>query len=110
MTEQLYLGDAYRKSAPGRVVAHTEEGGIVLDQTIFYARGGGQPGDSGTLDWPGGRIAIATAVKGEGGAIVLIPAEPAACRPWAPWSISGSTGTAASPTCASTPRCIFCRW
>ena len=81
MTEQLYLADAYRKSAPGRVEAHTEEGGIVLDQTIFYARGGGQPGDSGTLDWPGGRIAIATAVKGEGGAIVLIPAEPGELPP-----------------------------
>jgi hypothetical protein len=80
MTEQLYLGDAYRKSAPGRVEAHTEEGGIVLDQTIFYARGGGQPGDSGTLDWPGGRIAIATAVKGEGGAIVLSRPTRGNCR------------------------------
>ncbi|KPQ15940.1 MAG: class IIc alanyl-tRNA synthetase AlaS [Rhodobacteraceae bacterium HLUCCO18] len=76
MTEQLFLADAYRKSAPGRVVALTEEGGIILDRTIFYARGGGQPGDSGTLDWSGGRIAIATAVKGEDGAIVLVPAEP----------------------------------
>jgi misacylated tRNA(Ala) deacylase len=81
MTEQLYLADAYRKSAPGRVVGHTEEGGIILDRTIFYARGGGQPGDSGTLDWSGGRIAIATAVKGEEGAIVLIPAEPGALPP-----------------------------
>ena len=76
MTEQLFLADPYRTSAPGKVVGHTEEGGIILDQTIFYARGGGQPGDSGTLDWSGGRIAIATAVKGEAGAIVLVPAEP----------------------------------
>jgi misacylated tRNA(Ala) deacylase len=81
MTDQLYLTDAYRKSAPGQVVSHTDEGGIVLDQTIFYARGGGQPGDSGTLDWPGGRIAIATAVKAEGGAIVLVPAEPGGLPP-----------------------------
>jgi misacylated tRNA(Ala) deacylase len=63
------------------VVGHTDEGGIILDRTIFYARGGGQPGDSGTLDWSGGRIAIATAVKGEEGAIVLIPAEPGALPP-----------------------------
>jgi len=81
MTEQLFLADAYRKSAPGRVVALTEEGGIILDRTIFYARGGGQPGDSGTLDWSGGRIAIATAVKGEDGAIVLAPAEPGGLPP-----------------------------
>jgi misacylated tRNA(Ala) deacylase len=80
MTEQLYLGRLSQiRARPCR--GHTEEGGIILDQTIFYARGGGQPGDSGTLDWPGGRIAIATAVKGEGGAIVLIPAEPGELPP-----------------------------
>ncbi len=77
-TEPLFLTDAYRKSATARVIAQTGEGGLVLDRTIFYARGGGQPGDSGTLDWEGARIPIATAVKGEGGAIILVPAE--ACR------------------------------
>jgi misacylated tRNA(Ala) deacylase len=81
MTEQLFLADPYRKSTQGRVVALTEEGGIVLDRTIFYARGGGQPGDSGTLDWSGGRITVATAVKGEEGAIVLVPAEPGELPP-----------------------------
>lgn len=81
MTTPLFLTEPYRKSAPGTVTALTPEGGIVLDRTIFYARGGGQPGDSGSLDWSGGRIAIATAVKGEEGAIVLIPAEPGALPP-----------------------------
>ncbi len=75
MTEQLFMKDAYAKSAPGQVVAVTDEGGIVLDATLFYAQGGGQPGDSGTLDWDGGRIRIATTVKGQNGAIVLVPAE-----------------------------------
>jgi misacylated tRNA(Ala) deacylase len=77
------------------VVGHTEEGGIILDRTIFYARGGGQPGDSGTLDWTGGRIAIATAVKGEEGAIILIPAEPGELPPVGPRWTNGSTGTGA---------------
>lgn len=81
MTEPLFLQDAYRKTAMGTVVALTEEGGIVLDQTIFYARGGGQPGDSGMLHWAGGRITIAMAVKGEGGAIVLVPADAAELPP-----------------------------
>lgn len=84
-TEPLFLEDAYRKSAPAKVIGQTEEGGIILDRTIFYARGGGQPGDSGTLDWSvdgdARRIPIATAVKGEDGAIVLIPAEAAALPP-----------------------------
>ncbi|MCT4685446.1 MAG: alanyl-tRNA editing protein [Roseicyclus sp.] len=74
-TEPVFLSDPYRKSHQARVIGLTEEGGIILDRTIFYARGGGQPGDSGALDWDGGRIPIATAVKGEGGAIVLGPAE-----------------------------------
>ena len=74
-TEPVFLSDPYRKSLRARVTGLTEEGGIILDRTIFYARGGGQPGDSGALDWDGGRIPIATAVKGEGGAIVLVPAE-----------------------------------
>ncbi len=86
LTEPLFLEDTYRKSAPAKVTALTEEGGIVLDRSIFYARGGGQPGDSGTLDWSRptgetGRIPIATAVRGEDGAIVLIPAEPCALPP-----------------------------
>jgi misacylated tRNA(Ala) deacylase len=80
-TEPLFLMDAYRKSAGATVIGQTDEGGIVLDRTIFYPRGGGQPGDSGMLDWAGGRIPIATAVKGESGAIVLIPAEPASLPP-----------------------------
>ncbi|NKX46136.1 alanyl-tRNA editing protein [Roseicyclus persicicus] len=80
-TEPLFLTDPYRTSAKARVLAHTAEGGLVLDRTIFYARGGGQPGDSGTLDWDGGRIPVATAVKGEAGAIVLVPAEPAILPP-----------------------------
>lgn len=80
-TEPLFLTDPYRKSNTARVIAHTDEGGLVLDRSIFYPRGGGQPGDSGTLDWEGGRIPVATAVKGEGGAIVLVPAEACALPP-----------------------------
>jgi misacylated tRNA(Ala) deacylase len=72
MTEPLYR-DAYRREAPFRVIAHTEEGGVVLDAALFYPTGGGQPGDAGRLDWPGGTLRVATTVKGEGGAIVLVP-------------------------------------
>ncbi len=36
----------------------------------------GQPGDSGWVEWSGGRIEIATAVKA-GDDVVLVPAEPA---------------------------------
>jgi len=76
MTRLLFRDDAYLREAEGRVAAHTAEGGIILDQTIFYPNGGGQPGDSGALIWAGGRLGIATAVKAEGGQVALVAAEP----------------------------------
>jgi misacylated tRNA(Ala) deacylase len=47
-TELLFRDDAYLREATARVVA-VEDGGIALDRTIFYAQGGGQPGDRGTM-------------------------------------------------------------
>ena len=81
MTDMLFRDDPYLRAANGKVTAHTPEGGIVLDQTVFYPTGGGQPGDNGTISWPGNRIEIATAVKGEGDDIILIPAEPRSLPP-----------------------------
>ncbi len=80
MTELLFRSDAYLAEATAIVTAHTPEGGIVLDRSVFYATGGGQPGDSGVLDWAGGRIVVATAVKAMGG-VALVPAEPVAMPP-----------------------------
>lgn len=81
MTGMLFHDDAYRTRATGTVVAHTPEGGIVPDATVFYPTGGGQPGDSGRICWEGGTTDIATAVKAEGGMIALVPCEPAALPP-----------------------------
>ena len=79
MTEMLFRDDAYLAEAPGTVVALTDQG-VVLDATLFYPAGGGQPGDSGRLTWNGGSMEVVTTVKGEGHRIVLIPAE-SATRP-----------------------------
>ena len=81
MTEKLFLTDAYARDVTADVVAHTAEGGIVLDRYVFYPTGGGQPGDSGSIAWAGGAMSIATTIKGEGDQIVLIPAEPNALPP-----------------------------
>lgn len=81
MTEPLFLNDAYLRTATGTVIDHTEEGGIVLDASVFYPTGGGQPGDSGRISWEGGQRAIAMAVKGQGAQIVLVPAEPQSLPP-----------------------------
>lgn len=81
MTELLFRDDAYLQEATATILAHTPEGGLVVDRSVFYATSGGQPGDNGWLEWEGGRLAIATAVKVEGGRIALVPAEAAAMPP-----------------------------
>ncbi|MGX0976461.1 misacylated tRNA(Ala) deacylase [Roseovarius sp. MBR-51] len=76
MTRALFRQDAYQTEAEAVVTAHTPEGGIVLDHCLFYPTGGGQPGDSGRLEWRGRSLPIATAVKADGAAIALVAAEP----------------------------------
>ena len=76
MTTQMeFRRDAYAKSAEAKVISVTDEGGIVVDRSIFYPTGGGQPGDSGALEWSGGSCRVATTVKGPDDTIVLVPAE-----------------------------------
>ncbi len=81
MTQLLFRPDAYLRQCDSVVTGHTDEGAIVVDQTVFYPTGGGQPGDAGFVGWAGGRIAIATAIKVQGGQVGLVPAEPAAMPP-----------------------------
>ena len=69
MTERVYEQDAYLRAIDA-VVERAEDGAVVLDRTIFYARGGGQPGDSGALDWDGGSARIVDTVKGEGAEVL----------------------------------------
>jgi misacylated tRNA(Ala) deacylase len=80
MTELLFRDDAYLAAADCQIIGHTPEGGLVVDRSVFYATGGGQPGDSGVLEWGGGSVPIATALKVDGG-IALIPAEPVPMPP-----------------------------
>ena len=47
MTNEIFSRDAYQASAEATVV-EVRDDGFVLDRTVFYARGGGQPGDMGT--------------------------------------------------------------
>jgi len=85
MTDLLFRHDPYMREAETIVTGHTDEGGIVVEASLFYPTGGGQPGDSGTLYWQGASgpssIGIATAVKGADRSIVLVPSEPAALPP-----------------------------
>jgi misacylated tRNA(Ala) deacylase len=48
-TTLLFRDDAYATACEARVLGTTPEGGVILDRTVFYAQGGGQPGDVGAI-------------------------------------------------------------
>ncbi|HET6307351.1 MAG TPA: alanyl-tRNA editing protein [Rhodopila sp.] len=80
MTELLFLDDPTLTSTTATVVAVLPEG-VVLDRTVFYARGGGQPGDSGALRWENGEMPVTEAAKGDNGTILHPPAAGATVPP-----------------------------
>jgi alanyl-tRNA synthetase len=56
-TKQIYLGDSYAKDMDASILEIQSEGErrwrLMLDQTVFYPMGGGQPTDQGVLMAPG---------------------------------------------------------
>src|SRR5262245_958465 len=69
MTEWLFQQDAYLRSCTARVLEASIEG-VVLDRTVFYPLGGGQPGDTGVLKSADGREwRVLDTRKGESGRI-----------------------------------------
>ncbi len=76
-TRPLFIDDAYLSVCESRVVEINQRGGIILDQTNFYATSGGQPGDTGMLEREdGSKITIATTVNGDSKQeIILVPDE-----------------------------------
>jgi misacylated tRNA(Ala) deacylase len=49
MTKALFLDDSYLKECDATVVSVKDGKYVVLDQTVFYAKGGGQPFDTGRI-------------------------------------------------------------
>lgn len=73
-TDELFRDDSYLRSCDACVVEVNDRGGIILDRTVFYYTGGGQPGDTGTLSWDGGAVRIGTTIQIEGD-IIHVPEE-----------------------------------
>ena len=61
MTEELFRNDSYLEACTATVVS-VGDAGIVLDRTVFYPTGGGQPGDTGTLRWQAGGAEVVAEV------------------------------------------------
>jgi misacylated tRNA(Ala) deacylase len=65
MTDELAASDAYLRETTA-IVTEVRETGLVLDRTVFYPRGGGQPGDTGTISWDGGSVQVTDTFKRDG--------------------------------------------
>jgi misacylated tRNA(Ala) deacylase len=76
VTEPLFREDAYLTQVEAVVVA-LDPRGVVLDRTIFYPQGGGQPGDRGVLLFDdGSRVEIVDTLYGpDRASIVHVTAE-----------------------------------
>lgn len=75
MTEELFRNDAYLRSCSATVVDVTD-GEVILDQTVCYPEGGGQPGDQGTMTLANGEtVKIIDTRKGDAGIRHILDAE-----------------------------------
>jgi len=75
VTDEIYSRDAYATEMDAtvvRVVEGDDGVGVVLDHTVFYARGGGQPGDAGRLVWDGGECTVTETVRRDGEPLHLV--------------------------------------
>lgn len=79
MTEALFRENAYQTETEATVLS-SEPRGIALDRTVFYAQGGGQSGDQGTLVLEDGTTApiVNTVYDADRATILHVPAEGAA--------------------------------
>lgn len=75
MTLPLFGEDAYLKEAPAKIIALSGENGVILDRSIYYPTGGGQPGDTGSIVVNGDTFLVEETVKGENGNIILLLAD-----------------------------------
>lgn len=65
MTKHIFLQDPYARSCEARVTS-VSNGSVELDKTVFYPRGGGQPGDSGSIKLENEtKLSVYDTVKGE---------------------------------------------
>jgi misacylated tRNA(Ala) deacylase len=69
--ECVYSNAPYKKVHEARIIDISTEFGIKLDEPIFYPRGGGQPGDTGTILVGGIHYKIIDTVKDPEGQVYI---------------------------------------
>ncbi len=101
MTKLLYLENWNQLSCSAtiqEVATYQDKPAIVLDQTVFYAQGGGQPADNGTITGPNGSFQV-EAVRFDSGIVYHMG------------QITGELKTGDTVICAVEPtrRALHCR-
>ena len=65
-TRKLYEGDSYLRESNSTLLGYANEKGkryyIVLSQTIFHPKAGGQGSDTGFIEWTGGQFRVEKAL------------------------------------------------
>ena len=75
MTEELFREATYSKTADAKVFRVMDEG-VILDRTIFYPEGGGQPGDIGGIRLEDGLdLVVTNTVKTPNGILHIVNAK-----------------------------------
>ena len=75
MTEELFREATYSKTADAKVFRIVDEG-VILDRTIFYPEGGGQPGDIGSIRLEDGLdLVVTNTVKTPNGILHIVNAK-----------------------------------
>ena len=69
MTDELFRKDSYIRECDAEVVA-IEGQAVAVDRTVFYPLGGGQPGDTGSMNWAAGNAKIVDTRYGSSGEIL----------------------------------------
>jgi len=68
-TKQIYYEDQYKKEIKAKVISiekNVSMANVVLDQTVFYPEGGGQPSDQGVIKCKAGEIEVQQVLMKEG--------------------------------------------
>ena len=73
MSDQKFVYNTapYKKEHEAKIIGKSTEFGIKLDEPIFYPRGGGQPGDIGTILVNGVQLKIIDTIKGPEGQVYV---------------------------------------
>ncbi len=104
-----FVGYETLRATTGLAAAETDDGRalVKLEESPFYAEGGGQVADSGVLRWDGGEARVVDVYRvGEDQALEVEP-QAARSRPASP-SRRRSTARPATRRCATTPRPTSC--